>query len=36
MVDKALALHADAHRACFIANLVNFPVTHDPAVSVLA
>ncbi|OHV05519.1 peroxiredoxin [Mycobacterium talmoniae] len=36
MVDKALALHGDAHRACFIANSVNFPVTHDPAVSVAA
>jgi organic hydroperoxide reductase OsmC/OhrA len=36
MRDKALALHADAHRACFIANSVNFPVTHAPAVSVLA
>lgn len=34
MVDKALALHVDAHRACFIANSVSFPVTHDPVVSV--
>lgn len=34
MVDKALALHADAHDACFIANSVNFPVTCDPAVRV--
>lgn len=34
MVDKALALHADAYHACFIANSVNFPVTHDAAVSV--
>ena len=23
---KALALHEDAHRACFIANSLNFPV----------
>jgi organic hydroperoxide reductase OsmC/OhrA len=32
MVAKATALHADAHRACFIANSVNFPVTHEPEV----
>lgn len=36
MVDKARALHADAHRACFIANSVSFPVTHDPIISALA
>jgi organic hydroperoxide reductase OsmC/OhrA len=34
MVDKALALHTDAHRACFIANSMNFPVTHEPVVTV--
>lgn len=34
MVDKATALHAEAHRACFIANSVNFPVRHEPAVTV--
>jgi organic hydroperoxide reductase OsmC/OhrA len=34
MTDKALALHADAHRACFIAHSVNFPVRHEPVVSV--
>ena len=30
--EKAQALHADAHRLCFIANSVNFPVTHEAAV----
>lgn len=32
--DVALAhrLHADAHRKCFIANSVNFPVHHDPRI----
>jgi organic hydroperoxide reductase OsmC/OhrA len=34
MVERALALHADAHRACFIANSVNFPVRHEPTVVV--
>ncbi|HEX5404282.1 MAG TPA: OsmC family protein [Pseudonocardiaceae bacterium] len=34
MVDNAVTLHQDAHRACFIANSVNFPVRHEPAVSV--
>jgi organic hydroperoxide reductase OsmC/OhrA len=29
---KALALHDDAHRECFIANSVNFPVRCEPAV----
>ncbi len=28
----AQALHAEAHRLCFIANSVNFPVRHVPAV----
>jgi organic hydroperoxide reductase OsmC/OhrA len=35
MVDNAVALHDDAHRACFIASSVNFPVRHEPAVSVV-
>ena len=26
-------LHADAHRACFIAASVNFPVRHEPEVT---
>ena len=28
---RALALHEEAHRLCFIANSVNFPVGVDPA-----
>jgi organic hydroperoxide reductase OsmC/OhrA len=34
MVDKAIALHHDAHSACFIASSVNFPVRHEPVVTV--
>ena len=30
--DKAIALHEEAHRQCFIANSVNFPVRHQPSV----
>ncbi len=33
MMDKAVTLHEDANRACFIANSVNFPVRHEPMVS---
>jgi organic hydroperoxide reductase OsmC/OhrA len=29
---RAMALHQDANRACFIANSVNFPVRHDPVI----
>lgn len=29
---KAIALHEQAHEACFIANSVNFPVRHEPVV----
>jgi organic hydroperoxide reductase OsmC/OhrA len=29
---KARALHATAHAMCFIANSVNFPVTHEPTI----
>jgi organic hydroperoxide reductase OsmC/OhrA len=36
MADKALALHGDAHRVCFIAQSVNFPVLHEPVLSVRA
>ena len=32
MVEKATTLHTEAHRACFIANSVNFPVRHAPTV----
>lgn len=30
---KALALHDEAHRMCFIARSVNFPVRHEPIIS---
>ncbi|MGH6917619.1 MAG: OsmC family protein [Geminicoccaceae bacterium] len=30
--EKAIALHEQAHEACFIANSVNFPVRHEPVV----
>ena len=29
-LERARALHADAHRKCFTANSVNFPVRHEP------
>ncbi|MFI0784661.1 OsmC family protein [Streptomyces lydicus] len=32
--ERARALHGDAHQKCFIANSVNFPVRHEPVVSV--
>lgn len=32
-VADAIALHDRAHRMCFIANSVNFPVTHRPEVT---
>jgi organic hydroperoxide reductase OsmC/OhrA len=31
---KARALHAEAHKLCFIARSVNFPVTHEPTIRV--
>ncbi len=34
--EKARALHNDAHRMCFIANSLNFPVRCEPDVSVEA
>ena len=33
---KAEALHEQAHRECFIANSVNFPVRHETTVSARA
>ncbi|MDT0347632.1 OsmC family protein [Streptomyces litchfieldiae] len=33
MVEKATALHEKAHRICFIASSVNFPVRHEPVVT---
>jgi organic hydroperoxide reductase OsmC/OhrA len=32
MAEKALQLHAEAHRMCFVANSVNFPVRTEPTV----
>ncbi|GAA4862196.1 OsmC family protein [Saccharopolyspora cebuensis] len=34
MVPRAEELHEQAHRKCFIANSVNFPVRHEPEVRV--
>jgi len=34
--EKAMALHARAHEECFIANSVNFPIRHEPTVTVAA
>jgi organic hydroperoxide reductase OsmC/OhrA len=33
-VAAATALHKEAHKVCFIANSVNFPVKHEPVVEV--
>ena len=33
MIERARALHDAAHRNCFIARSVNFPVRHEPGVS---
>ncbi|MGY5124871.1 OsmC family protein [Streptomyces nigrescens] len=33
-VARAQELHAEAHKKCFIANSVNFPVRHEPVVTV--
>ncbi|NIF89899.1 MULTISPECIES: OsmC family protein [Burkholderia] len=30
--ERAAALHHDAHRACYIANSMNFPVTCEPVI----
>jgi organic hydroperoxide reductase OsmC/OhrA len=35
-VTRALALHEEAHRLCFIANSVNFPVGIEPRVELAA
>lgn len=34
MTAKALKLHAEAHRCCFIANSVNFPVRNEAVIRV--
>jgi organic hydroperoxide reductase OsmC/OhrA len=36
MVQKAIDLHHEAHKICFIANSVNFPVLIEPSCSVNA
>jgi organic hydroperoxide reductase OsmC/OhrA len=36
MTEKAIALHANANASCFIASSVNFPVRHEPLVTVAA
>ncbi len=35
-LEKALSLHELAHRSCFIANSVNFPVLLEPSVETLS
>jgi organic hydroperoxide reductase OsmC/OhrA len=32
MLEKAVSLHEQASRKCFIASSVNFPVRHEPVV----
>ena len=34
MAEQAAALHEDASKKCFIASSVNFPVRHEPSVTV--
>jgi organic hydroperoxide reductase OsmC/OhrA len=34
--EKARALHAKAHAICFIASSVNFPVKHEPTITLAA
>ena len=36
MIAKAMELHQPAHKYCFIANSVNFPVRHEAACRVAA
>jgi hypothetical protein len=33
MIEKATALHRDAHEKCFIASSVGFPVRREPVVA---
>lgn len=35
MIQKAMSLHHDANKLCFIANSCNFPVRHEPDVMVV-
>jgi organic hydroperoxide reductase OsmC/OhrA len=34
MVERARALHGEVHALCFIARSVNFPITHEPVITV--
>lgn len=34
MTSRAAALHEEAHKLCFVANSVNFPITVEPATAV--
>jgi len=34
MVERARALHGEVHAVCFIARSVNFPIGHEPTISV--
>jgi organic hydroperoxide reductase OsmC/OhrA len=34
MIDTAASLHKEANAKCFIANSVNFPVRHEPVITV--
>ncbi len=34
MVEKAMKLHEDANRLCYIANSCNFPIHHKPTIKV--
>jgi organic hydroperoxide reductase OsmC/OhrA len=34
MTQKAASLHGEAHAKCFIASSVNFPVRHEPVITV--
>ncbi len=34
MKEKALALHAEAHKFCFLARSVNFPILHQPEIRI--
>jgi organic hydroperoxide reductase OsmC/OhrA len=33
MIEKAISLHHDANKICFIANSINFPVKHFPVIT---
>lgn len=35
MIDKAVSLHKEANKLCFIANSCNFPITHNAIINVL-